>query len=530
MTVDNQIVGRRVHELIHRRAEGILSRRGFLKAATGLGLSLPLATMLESRGAFALQDSEAGELNIVMQRVLVSLDPHGAQSVEEPTAVIASHIFGTLVTRNFETGDLEGSLATSWEAVDDVTWQFTLREGVMWQDGTPFTSADVKFSLERVLELEGPLAPLWALVTSVEAPDDLTITITTSEPQGTVPTNASLFYVTPAALSNEEGFFDAPVGLGPYQFSSWTRDSQIELVASDSYFGDPASVGTLRFREIPEVAAKVTAIETGEIDFTWGLPADQLPALRENADLTIDATPSYAYYFNWFNSSREPFTDVRVRQAMNYAIDRETLAADLLQDVGVVASAPIPSTIFGHAPQTPYAYDPERAMSLLAEAGLEDGFDTHVIWVPGSGPQDRELILSFISYWAAIGVNVESREMEQAAWLEDLLALEWDMDFQTNTVRTGDADFTLRRLYTTSANRNGYGNEELDEILVSAAASPDQAERAELYARACQIIWDDAVGVFPFDLTTNYIYNTRIQNFEAVPNTIPIFANVTLAE
>ncbi|MGE3798530.1 MAG: ABC transporter substrate-binding protein, partial [Thermomicrobiales bacterium] len=212
MTVDNQIVGRRVHELIHRRAEGILSRRGFLKAATGLGLSLPLATMLESRGAFALQDSEAGELNIVMQRVLVSLDPHGAQSVEEPTAVIASHIFGTLVTRNFETGDLEGSLATSWEAVDDVTWQFTLREGVMWQDGTPFTSADVKFSLERVLELEGPLAPLWALVTSVEAPDDLTITITTSEPQGTVPTNASLFYVTPAALSNEEGFFVAPVG------------------------------------------------------------------------------------------------------------------------------------------------------------------------------------------------------------------------------------------------------------------------------------------------------------------------------
>jgi peptide/nickel transport system substrate-binding protein len=501
-----------------------------MKAATGLGLSLPLATMLDQKGLAALQDGEGGELNIVMQRVLVALDPHGAQSVEEPTAVIASHIFGTLLNRDAESGDLVESLATAWEAVDDTTWQFTLREGVTWQDGSPFTSADVKFSLERVLELEGPLAPLWALVSTVEAPDDLTVVITTSEPQGTVPTNSTLLYITPAALTNNDGFFDAPVGLGPYQFSAWERDSQIELVPSDSYWGEPASVQTLIFREIPEVAAKVTAIETGEIDFTWGLPADQLPALRENPDLTIDATPSYAYYFNWFNSSREPFTDARVRQAMNYAIDRETLAADLLQDVGVVATAPIPSTIFGHAPQTPYEYDPERAQSLLAEAGLEGGFDTHVIWVPGSGPQDRELILSFISYWSAIGVNVESREMEQAAWLEDLLALNWDMDFQTNTVRTGDADFTLRRLYTTEANRQGYGNPELDEVLVSAASASDPAEREELYAQACQIIWDEAVGIFPFDLVTNYVYNTRIQGFEPVPSTIPTFETVTLAE
>jgi peptide/nickel transport system substrate-binding protein len=153
-----------------------------------------------------------------------------------------------------------------------------------------------------------------------------------------------------------------------------------------------------------------------------------------------------------------------------------------------------------------------------------------VIWVPGSGPQDRELLLSFISNWSEIGVNVESREMEQAAWLEDLLALDWDMDFQTNTVRTGDADFTLRRLYTTAANRNGYGNPELDEILIAAAASPDPAEREEFYAQACQIIWDEAVGIFPFDLITNYVYSRRIEGFEPVPNTIPIFSSVTLAE
>lgn len=521
--------GQRLNELLGRRNEGVLSRRGFLKGATALGLSLPLAQALESGAMAALQDAPAGQLNIAMQRVLVSLDPHGAQSVEEPTAVIATHIFGALLTRDSESGELLPSLATEWSA-DGNTWTFTLREGVTWQDGSPFTSVDVQGTLQRVIDQEGPLAPLWATVTEIGTPDDQTVTITTSEPVGTVPASSTLLFITPFPATNDAGFFDNPIGLGPYKFSSWERDSQIELVASDSYWGDAPAVGTLVFRDIPETAAKATAIETGEIDFTWGLPADQLPILAENQDIVIDGTPSYAYYFNWFNSSREPFTDARVRQAMNYAIDRETLATDLLQNVDIVATAPIPKTIFGWSEQTPYAYDPDKAKSLLAEAGLADGFDTHVIWVPGSGPQDRELVLSFISNWADIGVNVESMEMEQAAWLEKLLALEWDMDFQTNTVRTGDADFTLRRLYTSTANRNGYANPDLDKLLLDAAAESDQDKRLELYAQANKIIWDDAVGVFPFDLQTNYVMNKKIQGFVPTPSTIPNFATVTIAE
>lgn len=530
MSKSNLTPGQQLSALLHQRNAGFLSRRRFLQGTAALGVALPLATALEQGGMAIAQDAPAGQLAIAMQRVLVSLDPHGAQSVEEPTAVIATHIFGTLITRDGSTGELLPSLATEWTATDDTTWQFTLRDGVVWQDGSPFTSADVKASLERVLELKGPLAPLWASVTEIGTPDDQTVTIATSEPVGTVPASATLLFITPAALTNEDGFFDNPVGLGPYTFSSWERDAQLELSASDSYWGDIPSVETLVFRDIPEVASKATSIETGEIDFTWGLPADQLPAIRENNDLVIDGTPSFAYYFNWFNSSREPFTDARVRQAMNYALDRETIANDLLTDVGTVATAPIPQTIFGWSPQTPYDYDPEKAKALLADAGLADGFETHVIWVPGSGPQDRELILSFISNWADIGVKVESIELEQAAWLDRLLALDWDMDFQTNTVRTGDADFTLRRLYTSSANRNGYANPDLDKLLLDAAAASDQDKRAELYAQANKIIWDDAVGVFPFDLQTNYVMNKKITGFVPTPSTIPNFSTVSIEE
>jgi peptide/nickel transport system substrate-binding protein len=215
---------------------------------------------------------------------------------------------------------------------------------------------------------------------------------------------------------------------------------------------------------------------------------------------------------------------------MWHALDIQTMATDLLTDVGTPAQAPIPSTVFGFAAQTPYAYDPDKAKALLAEAGLPDGFSTRIIWVADSGPQDRELLETAIAYWAAVGITVENGEMERAAWLEDLLALNWDMDFQTNTVRTGDADFTLRRLYTSAANRTGYANPDLDKILLDAAAASDQEQRAALYAQACEIIWNDAVGIFPFDLIENYVHRTRLQGFVAAPNVIPVFTKTTVTE
>jgi peptide/nickel transport system substrate-binding protein len=522
-----------VRELVEQYETGGLSRRSFLKAVTALGLSAPFASFLATKGAAAIQATPStltpsGTLTVVMPRSLVALDPHGAQSVEEATAVISSSIFGTLVARDPETKELIPQLAVSWDAIDDTTWEFKLREGVKFTDGSPFTSADVKHSLERVQTLKGPLAPLWSLVTSVETPDDLTVHFKTSEPQGTIPASASLFFITPAALSDQAGFFEKPIGMGPFKFVSWKHDAQLELEANPDFWGGAPGIKTLIFKDVPEVASRVTALETGEIDFTYGLPADQLPNLEGNSDLKIDSTPSYAYYFNWFNNSRKPFTDVRVRQAMAYALDVDTMVNDLLKGVGKRAEAPIPSTVFGFAPQTPYAYDPDKAKALLKEAGLENGFKTSVIWNPGSGPQDRELILSMISNWAAIGVTVESKEMERAAWLDALLALDWDMDFQTNTVRTGDADFTLRRLYTSDAKRLGYANPDLDKILVGAAATTDQDKRKELYAQACKIIWDDAAGIFPVELIENYIFQKGLEGFVPAPSDVPTFATVTV--
>jgi len=518
-----------INELLDRMNRGELSRRTFFKAAGALGLSASLASAFATGKAMA-QDGSSGTLTIAMPRSLISLDPHGPQSVEEATAIVNSHLLDTLTTRNFETGEILPRLATEWTQPDETSWQFTIRDGVTFHDGSPLRAADVKASLDRVIELAGPLAPLWATVSATEAPDDQTFIIRTSEPTGTVPTSATLLFVAPEAAATDEAFFENPVGAGPYKFVSWTRDAELVLEAVPDHWDGAPGIQQLVFRDVPEVAARVTSLETGEIDFTFALPADQLPGLRENDELQIQSTPTYAYYFVWFNASREPFTDVRVRQAMWHALDIETMATDLLTDVGTPAQAPIPSTVFGFAAQTPYAYDPEKAKQLLSDAGYPDGFSTRVIWVADSGPQDRDLMDTMIAYWAAIGVTVENGEMERAAWLDDLLALNWDMDFQTNTVRTGDADFTLRRLYTSAANRTGYANPDLDKILLDAAASGDQEERASLYAQACEIIWNDAVGIFPFELIENYVHRTRLQNFTAVPNVVPVFTKATVTE
>jgi len=525
-----------VASLIRGYMSGSVSRRTLLRRLSALGIGAPLATMIAARPYVVAAQATpsdlepAGELTIVLPRSLESLDPHGAHSVEEATAVVLSMVLDTLIKRDPGTGDLIPGLATSWEATSDTAWQFTLREGVTFHDGSEFTSEDVKASLERVLELEGPLAPLWGTVDTVEAPDPLTVVINTTEPTGTVPVNATLLFIGPAAGIAADGFWNEPIGLGPFRFVSWVPDSELVVEANEEYWGGSPGLQNVIIRDIPETASRITALETGEIQFTYGVSADQLPALQENPDLTIDSTPSYAYYFNWFNAQREPFTDARVRRAMWHALDVETMASELLAGVGQPAQAPIPSTVFGFAAQTPYEYDPERAMALLEEAGYPDGFETSLQWNPDSGPQDRELVQAMISYWDAIGVTVENLEKERGIWLEDLVALNWDMNFQTNTVRTGDADFTLRRLYISSANRNGYSNEELDEILLASAATGDQDERERLLGEACRIIWEEAVGIFPFELIENYVYRTGIEGFVPAPSAIPEFATVRVPE
>jgi len=198
----------------------------------------------------------------------------------------------------------------------------------------------------------------------------------------------------------------------------------------------------------------------------------------------------------------------------------------LMKGNGRRMTAPIPSTVFGYAPQRPYAYDPAKARQLLAAAGRPNGFECTMIWNPDSDPQDRELAQALFSYWSAIGVKVNDGQAERPTWLNRLLKLDWDIDFQATTFNTGDADL-FRVLYTTRANRSGYANPLLDQILDAAAATVDQTKRKVLYAQACGILWDDVVAIYPIELIQTYAQRQAVEGFVAPPG-FPTFADVTV--
>lgn len=514
----------------YRRNSGVqIPRRTFLlTSAVGGGAMALGACGMTKEGSTGpgSQGQAATKIVAVFDREIISLDPHGPSDVDEGTLFACRHIFGSLVVRSGT--EYKPNLATKWSQLDDKTWQFTLRDGVNFQDGKPLTSKDVKASLERVAKSDTPQAALWPTLDTVEAGDG-TVTIHTKEPLGTMLANLSLLFVAPADKLTDASFFNKPLGAGPFKVDSFTPSDHVNLVASTDYWGEKPKLKRLESPYIPEMQTRLTSLKSGDVDVTWSVPPDQVESLRGSDGITVDLVPSYVYYFNWFNCSRKPFTDPRVRRAMWYALDVNTVVNKLFGDTAKVATAPIPTTVFGHAPQTPYTYDPDKAKSLLAQAGYPNGFSTSLMWSTGIAPQIRSVAQSFSSYWSKIGVKVKLEELEQATWLKRLVALDWDMDLQNNSSTTGDADFTLGRLYTTEANRQGYSNKKLDGILAQARSETDQKVRKQLYGQACKIIWDDAVGIFPMDLAATYALRTSVKGFQPAANNQPLFTAVSVS-
>ncbi|HXQ61314.1 MAG TPA: ABC transporter substrate-binding protein [Acidimicrobiales bacterium] len=417
-------------------------------------------------------------------------------------------------------------IAQSWQ-IQGATLTLHIRPGVEFSDGTPVTAQAVMQSIEHVRK--SPLRTSLLAIASMNPTDATTLVIQLNQP----PTPGDLLLafsfidgmvMEPSSIATAA---TKPIGSGPFRVASYQPDNELVLEANPGYWGAAPGVKTLRFKDIPEVAARVTALITGEIDLTYALPPDQLATLGARKDVRLVSAPSFTYYFIWMNCKREIFTDARVRQAMTYALDVDSIVKTLMKGVGRRMTAPIASTIFGYAPQRPYAYDPAKAKQLLAAAGRANGFDCTMIWNPDSGPQDRELAQALFSYWGAIGVRTHDGQSERAQWIDRNIHLDWDMDFQTIGDTTGDADYVLGRLYTTRAARNGYSNPRLDQVLDAAAQSVDQTKRKLLYAEACAIIWDNAVGAYPIELVQTYAYRQAVEGFVTNPS-FPTFTSVTV--
>ncbi|SDU15503.1 ABC transporter substrate-binding protein [Jiangella alkaliphila] len=465
-----------------------------------------------------------GDLTVAGPIPIENLDPHGPASMDAGTQLAARAIFSQLVVSTGP-GEFEGELAETWEpSADASVWTFTLRAGVEFSDGTPVTATDVVTSFERVMAGEGPLAGNFGGYT-VAAPDESTVVFTSPTPDAAFLGKISSFFVTPQAAA-QEGFFQDPIGSGPFVVESFEPGATLQLAPNPGYWDGEATLDSLEFQSIPEVAARMTALQTGEVDVTWGMPDDQITQLTSDSNITVENVPSPGVITMWMNASTPALQDPAVRRALWQAVDFESIIASLYPETGTPADSPVSPPVLGYAPQEPVEYDPDAAKAALDAAGFD--YNTVIRW-QFSQANFRNFVDAVVSDLAEIGVTVEPLEKEQAVFLEDLLALEWDMNLQQLGSQGFDAATNLGRLYTCAANRIGYCNEELDQILAEAGATSDKAQREDLYAQAIEIIWNDAVGMYPMFVEQPYAWRTGVEGFEPVPDGLPYFDEVAVS-
>lgn len=491
-------------------------------AKTTLALAGAALAALVLGGCSGPTEAPKDTVVVAGQFATESLDPHGVDGGGIGTAHAAQSIFSRLLAPDAE-GVFHADLATEWETNESGSeWTFTLRDNAEFSDGTPVTAADVAASLDRILALEGPLAGNFGGVTA-SVVDDTTVAFSSEKPilAGTL----ALIFVTKADVTDAS--FSEPIGSGPYVVTSFSPGESLKLAPNETYYGDVPTISQLEYRWIPEVSTRLTALQTGEIDATWGIPDDQAAALRSNPDLVVESSPSTLVVTMWFNSSRPAFATSEIRNALWSAVDFETIVSTLFPESGALSDSVLAPSVFGYSPQEPKTYDPEAARAALEEAGFD--FEQE-IQIQYKESEYTEFMAAIASDLAEIGVKAVPVQKEAAVFLEDLLALNWDINFQMVGTATYDAAQNLGRLYTCAADRNGYCNPELDEILAEAGSTTDVDTRLDLYDQANRIIWDDAVGMFPMVINTTYAWQAGLQGFAPDPLTKPDLSHVSFGD
>ncbi|MFI5691516.1 ABC transporter substrate-binding protein [Kribbella sp. NPDC051586] len=496
-----------------------LTRRAALTLGVAATMALTACSSATSGGG---SGSGGGEVVIAGTYPVDSIDPGGPQGGGTGPQMVEQQIFSRLV-RTKTDGSVEGDLATSWKPdATAKTWTFTLRKGVKFSDGSALKAADVVDSFKRFTGLKGTNAANFPGYT-MTAPSDDTVVLTATKPDAAIPRKLAVFFVLPSGVgANDTAFFDKPVGTGPFKLDKFSPN-EIVLVPNASYYGGAPKVTKVTIKKMPELAARLTALRTGEADVVWGIPDDQLSEVQKDSTLNVQIVQSSAVYTMWFNSSTPALKDAAVRRALWQAVDFPTIIKKLYPQTGSLSDSVVSKQTLGYVAQTPVKYDPAAAKAALTAAGFDFGTKLRLQFANAEFQQFNQAVVSDL---AKIGVQVDLLQKEQAVFTKDLLALNWDVNFQQLSNPMLDAANTVGRLYPCAAKRNGYCNPALDKLISQAAASTDEQQRVKLYGEAEKIIWDDAVGMFPMAVKYAYAWNKRLSGFTPDPNGLPDFSKL----
>lgn len=473
---------------------------------TAAGLTALL--LLSSTSVFAQSADET--VTIVLPGGPDRLDP-----CETPRSVIGriikQNVVESLVELDYQTSDVKPRLATSWEQTSPNTWVFRLRDGVKFHDGTPFNAAAVVYSLERTLD------PKLTCITrtkyfggvdiTAKAVDDLTVEFATRTPMPILPTLMTQLSIASTATPKGEYTAD-PIGTGPYDFVSWTQGENVKTERFPGYWGEQPKIAgaTYVWRSKSSVAAAMVA--TGEADLAFSIaPQD---ATNPATDKVYPNSDTALFRLS---TDIPPLNDVRVRKALNLAIDRQAFLGSIVSPEAQLATQQVGPTVLGYNPNlTPWPYDPEQAMKLLAEAradGVPVDTEIRMFGRNGMFANSSEFVEAAAEMLRAVGFNIKLENLEISQWLE-VANKPFAADRAPNILLTmhdnnsGDAAFTAYFKYHSEGRQSEIRDPEVDRLIVTAGESQG-AEREKLYQEAFRRIYEDLVADAPLFHMVNYM-------------------------
>lgn len=461
--------------------------------------------------------ASAAELRIGLAADVTSMDPHFLNL--QPNLNIAWHVFDALTHVDEDTRLIPG-LAVSWRAIDPFTWEFRLRPGVKFHDGSELTAEDVVFSIERTLKVQnGQFRTFTRRIVAKEIVDPRTLRLRTATPYAMVPYDLdSVFIVSKkAAQRASPADFDsgrAMIGTGPFRFVRFARGDRVELARNDSYWGGKAAWEKVTLRIVPTDPSRLAGLLSGELDAIEQVPTADLPRLRRDPEMHIAQKVSWRTIFFHLDQHRErppglsdtagnplarnPFRDRRVREALSRAIDRKAIAERLMDGAALPASNLVSPPVFGYAPDLkPTDYDPEGAKRLLAAAGYPQGFAMTLAAPNNRYVNDEQIAQAVAQMLARVGIRVRVEAMPMNTYLTK--GRKGDFAFALLGWGSFSGDLALRSLVATADpkkgfgafNWSGYSNPGLDALLERAFASMEEKRREALAQEAMRLAMRD---------------------------------------
>lgn len=455
-------------------------------------------------------------VTIALSADISSLDMHKALGTQ--TSSICFNIFDGL-TRVDADGKLHTLLAESYKPVNDTTWEFKLKKNVKFTNGEPFNANVVKFNIERMLDKEygSPLRGDFSDIVGADVIDDYTVNIRTKEAFPSLPLRISYLGMVPPEYIKKVGdkeFAEKPIGTGAYKLKEWKKGSSIVLEANEEYFNGKAKIKNVNFRIIPEESTRVMALQSGEVDLATSIPSSQTDIIKNSQNNVVVAGPANRTMYLGMNMLENPaLKNIKVRQAINYAIDKDLIIKTILGGyAGKTEALSLPQWDGFDAAVKGYGYDKEKAKALLAEAGYGTGLTMEIAVTPGEYPSFKEVADVIANMLKEVGIDASVKTYEKA-----LLRTEVSKHTINSLYLLGfggayaENNQTLRIILGSGERYSCYSNPQWDELRAAAGSSMNADESKLLWSNVQKLIVEDAPVVSLYQLYGIYGMNKNLQ-------------------